>query len=237
MDVIQIKKVMNKKLPSVLVSVVYTDYKHYCDWLHPIIYDRLSYPNKKLMLVTKDNLPELANMPTGEQVAALGRDFGIRYARANNFDYILQLDCDVEPPDDIIEQLLAINHPLAGGAVAARGNENEYIGHDYAENDKLERVAIFKDQAIGIREVGATASACLLIAKEVFSKVDYTGYEGPNTIHGRFTADDEYYQIKIFEKLKIRPLVDFTICPWHYDSNGWKYKLWGEKKYWDVQRG
>jgi hypothetical protein len=226
---------MKNRYPKVLVNIVYTDYKAYCKWLYPVVYDSLDYPNKEEFFVTEENTPELADLKTGEEIAAAGRNAGIYYARKNDFDYILQLDCDVEPPKDVIQRLLAVDHPLAGGAVAARGNENEFIGHYYHTHGNHIRLAVPQKDAHGIVEVGGTASACLLIAREVFSQVDYEGYKGPNTIHDRFTADDEYYQIKVFKELEIRPKVDFNLKPWHYDANGWMYRLWGDRKYWRTQ--
>lgn len=223
---------MKELKPSVLVVVVYTDYKYYCKRLHSQIYESLTYENRNLLLVDVEKDPALADMKTGEEIAGAGRDFGMQYAKKHNFDYILQLDCDVEVPKDTIERLLATEYPLVGGATAARGDANVCIGHMYRDRDELLREPIPGRQVEGTMLVDGLAGACLLIAKEVFTKVDLSDYRGGDTIEGRHTMEDEYHQIKIFEKLSIQPMVDFGLRPWHYDGNGWAYKLWGEKKYW-----
>ena len=221
-----------EKKPSVLVAVVYTDYKAYCKWLFPKVYDALTYENRNLLVVDVEKEPALADLETGEEIAGMGRNYGMHYAVEHDFDYILQLDCDVETPKDTIERLLAAESPLVGGAVAARGDANSIIGHMYRSRDKLTRERIARPQVDELVAVDGLGGGHLLIAREVFSKVGLSDYLGGDMIKGRHTMEDEYYQIKIFDALSVRPVVDFSLRPWHYDANGWAYRLWGEKKYW-----
>ncbi len=222
------------KSPSVLVVIVYTDYKEYAKWLIHRVFDSLIYPNKTLLLVHEEKFPHIAQPATGEERAAAGRQVGIDYAREYKFDYILFLDCDLEPPVDVIEQLLECGSDIAGGATAARGDANNCIGHNYNNHRERVRRPISRSEAVGIHSVDGIGGCCVLISRRIFSEVDYEGYCGPDTIAGRFTADDEYYQIKAHDRFGVTPRVNFDCMPWHYDSNGYAYKLWGKKKYWKV---
>ena len=228
-----IKKIMTEKAnPKVLVVVVYTAKKGYCEWLFPIVFDKLTYENKTPLFVTEKNYPELDDCSTGEAICSLGRNIGITYAKEHGFDYILQLDSDLDTPEDTIERLLATGKPLVGGAVAARGNENALIGHNYKQPSDFERLQINKEYGVGLVEVDGTSGSCLLIARSIFSKISLDSYTGPAVIRHRYTGEDEYYQMLVFKKFGIKPFIDFNLKPWHHDANGWKYRLWGDKKYW-----
>lgn len=223
---------MISKIPKVLVVVVYTDYKEYCKFLYPAMFERLTYPNKELCLITDQELPGLSELPTGELIAARGRQYGIEKALEGNFDYILQLDYDVEPPVDTIEKLLFPSVPLIGGAVASRSDANSFIGHNYSNREKLTRRSISYGKVGIVETTDGVAGGCLLISRDIFKEVDYKKYKGPDTIPGRFTADDEFFQIEVYNKLGIIPKCSFYVRPWHYHDDGWAYRLWGEKKYW-----
>ena len=84
----------------------------------------------------------------------------------------------------------------------------------------------------GYPTVDGISGAQLLMARGIYHRVDYSGYTGPNTIPGRFTADDEYVQIKIYDSLKIRPKVATDCRSWHYNNDGRAYRVWGEVKLW-----
>ena len=222
------------KQPSVLVVIVYTSYKEYAKWLIDKVFDSLTYSEKVLLLVDEKTFPHITEHATGEERAAAGRQVGIDYAREYNFDYILFLDCDLQPPADVIEKLLECKQDMAGGATAARGDANNCIGHFYNNHTDKIRRPISKSLGLKILQVDGIGGCCLLVSRRIFEAVDYEGYRGPDTIAGRFTADDEYFQIKAYERFGVVPYVNFEVRPWHYDSNGYAYKLWGDKKYWKV---
>ena len=219
-------------MDSVLVVIVFTTHKQYCRFLYPKIYQLLSYKNKKCAFITEKECPELGRQPTGEQRAAAGRQAGIQIARKEDFDWVFFLDADTEPDPDIIEKMLAVNYALVGGLHSARGNPWNCIGHNYKSRKSLERVWLRKEELKGTPEVDGISGGTLLVAKGVFHRVDYRGYIGPGTIPNRYTADDEYLQIKIFESLKLKPKVATTAKSWHYSDDGRAYKLWGEVKQW-----
>lgn len=217
--------------PSVLVVVVYTPKKLYCKRLMYAVYESLTYQNKHLLLVDENQYPALSTFSPGEMIAAMGRTYGINYARLYGHDYVLFLDADVEPPPDLIEQLMAMDKPMAAAACAARGNENLCVGHNYADRERTERLPLQRKDCEGIKPVDGIGAGCLLIHKRVFQSVDYDGYHGPDTNPGRYTGSDEHFQNNVYRAMKIHPWVNFDIRPWHYDDSGWAYRLWGYKKW------
>jgi glycosyltransferase involved in cell wall biosynthesis len=223
---------MKNKLPSVLVVIIYTDYKSYCKKLMPQIFDMLTYKNKTLLYVTPENCPELRTATTGEEVCSIGRNFGYKYATKHNFDYVFQLDHDCEPEPDALQRLTSTSRPLVGGLLAHRGNPWEVIGHRYSDRNLLTRVPLRRNELQGVVEVDGASGGYLLIARSIFSKVNLDDYTGPDIIPYRHTAEDEYYQIKIYNKLGIRPSLLANLKSWHYDADGFKYRNFGETKQW-----
>jgi hypothetical protein len=220
------------KPDSVLVVQVFTHHKQYCRWMYPKIYQSLTYKNKYCAFIDEKKYPELTRCSTGEERAATGRQIGIDLARHGNFDWLFFLDLDTEPDPDCIEKMLSLNYPLVGGLHAARGDPWHAIGHNYVSRKTLNRVWLKKSDLENNPVVDAISGGMLLVARGIFSRVDYSGYMGPHTIPLRFTADDEFLEIKIFNSLKIRPKVASNCFSWHYNDDGRAYRLWGEVKQW-----
>jgi len=219
-------------MDSVLVVIVYTHHKNYARFLFPKIYDLLTYKNKGYVFISEKNYPELLRLNTGEERAAYGRNIGIQMGRKENVDYILFLDIDTEPEPDTIEKLLAVKYPLVGAMHAARGNSWHLIGHNYTNRKSKNRIWLKKSEMVGFPDVDGISGGVLLVQKGIFNRVDYKGYIGPDTIPLRYTADDEYLQIKIYESLKIRPKAATNCRSWHYSDDGRAYRVWGEVKQW-----
>jgi len=219
-------------MDSVLVVIIFTHHKQYCRFLYPKIYQVLTYENKKCAFIDEKEYLELLRQQTGEQRAAAGRQIGIEIARKENVDWIFFLDADTEPDPDAIQKLLAVNHPLVGGLHAARGDSWHVIGHNYKDRKTLERIWLTREELKNNPYVDGISGGTLLVAKGIFYRVDYTGYLGPGTIPGRFTADDEFLEIKIFNSLKIRPKAATDCRSWHYSDDGRAYRVFGEVKQW-----
>ena len=221
-----------KKLDSVMIVQVYTHHKQYCRHLFPKMALSLTYPNTNIFFVDEKNYPALTRCETGEERAAMGRQIGIERARELDPDWLFFMDLDVEPDPDMIQKLLKVKHPVVGAMHAARGNANHCIGHNYKNRKTMERVWLKRGELHGTPEVDGISGGTLMIARGVYKRVDYTGYMGPFTIPNRYTADDEYLLIKIYESLKIRPKVATDAFSWHYSDDGRAYKLWGKVKQW-----
>lgn len=219
-------------MDSVLVVYVYTHHKEYCRFLYPKTFNSLTYKNKKAVLIDEENYPILKKQPTGEQRASTGRQIGIELARKGDFDWVFFLDLDTFPDPDCIEKLLAVKHSVVGGLHCARGDAWRIIGHNYVSRKSLERRWLTEASVAKNNEVDGISGGTLLLARGIFHRVDYSGYTGPDTIPGRYTADDEYLQIKIYNSLKIRPRACFDCRSWHYHSDGRAFKLFGKQKIW-----
>jgi glycosyltransferase involved in cell wall biosynthesis len=219
-------------MDSVLVVIVFTTHKQYCRFLYPKNYSCLTWENKTCLYVTEKECPELGRQATGEQRAACGRQFGIDYARKHDFDWIFFLDADTEPDPDAIEKMLSVKHALVGGLHAARGDPWHCIGHNYKDRKSLERIWLRRGSLEHNPEVDGISGGTLLVARGVYHRVDYSGYIGPGTIPNRYTADDEYLEIKIYNSLKLKPKVASECRSWHYSDDGRAYRLWGEVKQW-----
>ena len=219
-------------MDSVLVVIGYTPYKNYCRFMYPKIYDSLTYKNKSVAFIDERTYPALLRCSSGEQVCADQRQIGIEIAKRENYDWILQLDLDAEPPVDIIEKMLEVDYPLVGGLLAARGNAWQVIGHNYGVRKDLNRIWLKPEDVDKNQIVDGISGGTLLIRSNVFSRVDLSSYQGPSTIPLRYTADDEFYQIKVYNSLKLRPKVCSSVRSWHYNDDGRAYRVWGEVKQW-----
>lgn len=221
-----------QKDPSVLVGYVYTQHKEYCRFLYPKTFNSLTYKNKLAAFIDEKDYPILRDQPTGEQRAAAGRQILIELARKKNVDWLFMLDLDTEPDPDCIEKLLAVKHAVVGGLHAARGDAWHIIGHKYKNRVNLQREWLKQSDVNQNQEVDGISGGTILVAKGIFDKVDYTGYIGPNTIPGRYTADDEWFLLNLYKKMKIRPHACFNCRSWHYHTDGRAYKLFGQQKIW-----
>lgn len=219
-------------MDKVMVVQVYTSHKKYCRGMYPKIFDSLTYKNKSAAFIEETQHPELLNLPTGEQRAAAGRQLGIELARRERPEWILFLDLDTEPDVDCIEKMLAVKHPVVGALHCARGNAWRIIGHNYKDRKTLERRYLRASEMRKNPEVDGISGGILLVARGIYEKCDYTGYTGPKTIEGRYTADDEYLLLQIYKKMKIRPRVATNVYSWHYSDDGRAYKLFGGIKIW-----
>jgi len=223
-------------MKKVLVCIGYTDIKHWCRPLVPRIYEDLTYKNKELLFVTKENCVGLDKLHSGEEIAATIRNMGIREARKGDFDYIFFCDVDTIPDVDIIEKLIETGKPMVGGAHAARGNAELLIGHYYRNYRQKERIPLNFRGVPGTHEVEGISGGLLLVHRSIFKEIDYSGYKGPDTIPGRFTADDEFYQIKTYERLKIKPWVCLDTGGYHLHDDGFAYRYYGKKESYKLSK-
>jgi hypothetical protein len=218
---------MPSEKPKVLVVVIRSGPKTYCWNWWPHFAEKLQYENKTLLLVNEENCPKLAGVENGDLICAFGRDFGVHYAREHNFEYIFFLDLDFEPDPMLLDEMVNLHYPLVGALVAARGNPHCIIGHNYCPRESLHREPLYYYDLKHGDPVDGISGAALLVHRSIFLEVDYSGYTGVDTIPGRTTCDDEFYQIQIFNKLKIKPRIVFNSRGWHYHSDGVKYRVIG----------
>lgn len=221
---------MSSKKPLVLVAVIRAGPKTYCNDFYPAFAQALDYDNKDIVLFDENNCPALKGDTLGETICANGRQCAVEYARKHGHEYIFFLDLDFLPDADLLDKLVENGNPLVGCLVSARGNPYQIIGHNYVGCRTMERAPLYFPDLVEGQEVDGISGAALLVHKSIFEKIDYTGYIGPDTIPGRYTADDEFYQLKIHEQLGIKPIIILSASGWHYNSDGFKYRILGQKK-------
>ena len=214
--------------------MVHDGAKSYCEFLFSRNYKILSYANKELIFITPFNCPALRDCTSGELVCGVGSQAGIEIARERGFDYVFFLDYDCLPDPHIIERLLALNVPLAGGMLCARGNENKVIGHNYIDRENLVRRDLTPEELTEPCFVDGISGGLLLIARSIFEKVDLSGYTNPAAIPGSWICDDEFLQLAIYDRLGIKPMVDPEAKACHYCEDGYYYRTWGIKHKWKA---
>lgn len=217
--------------PSVLVVIVRAGPKTYAYDFYPKFAEKLTYKNKTILLVDENNCPDLKDETVGEMIAYYGRKYGLLEAIRGNFDYVYFQDLDVEPDADLLDKLVDSGHKFVGSLVAARGDPFKIIGHNYINRQDMTRQPLYYPDLVDGQEVDGLGSCSLLIHKSIFSKLDYSGYFGPDTYLGRFCADDEYLCRCIYSQFNIKPRILLGDCTWHYNSDGYKYRLMGKKEH------
>jgi len=217
-------------MDRILVVVSYTDFKYYCRPLFPAIYDDLLYERKARLFVTDANFPGLSDLPSGDVICAEARRYGVEYAIKHSYDWVFFLDIDAIPDVTILDELLKTNHPFCGGVIPERGDSTAIIGHLYNNWQEKDRIKLNFRGQVGVKDVDGISGALMFVHKSIFEKVDYKGYTGTDIIPGRTTCDDEFYCIKVHDKLNITPKLNLNAKAWHLHSDGFAYRWYGMKK-------
>lgn len=104
-----------------------------------------------------------------------GRNLCQEYASRRAFEWILFLDSDVTPPDDIIPKLLEMDHPIVGAKVPTYCLGGPVM-EEYADYEVQEHW---------------TTAGCLMVHASIFRRV----WWGPDTTLG--LTDDPAYQAMV----------------------------------------
>lgn len=135
-------------------------------------------------------------------------DVILDYFFAKKFDYLFSLECDIFPPLDIIEQLLAMNKPVASACYFIGTGDNQSFMLQNIEteglppfettNKTLNESFLFCNGQI--KQVFHAGLGCALIHKSVFKKVKFRLSEAEPTVHpDTFFAKDCFaHNIPIF---------------------------------------
>jgi GT2 family glycosyltransferase len=217
-------------MDKILVVIGYTDFKYYCRPLFPKIYNDLTYKQKDLFFVTPENYAGLTDFASGDIICGKIRERGIVEAKKRGSDWVFFMDIDAIPDDDILETLLAVNHPIVGGTIACRGDSTKIIGHFYDNHQNKNRLPLNFVGKSGSHIVDGISGALMLVHKSIFLKCNYSGYDGVETIKGRRTCDDEFYCIQVEQNTKKLPMLCLDARAWHLHSDGFGYRWYGDKK-------
>ncbi|MDP3027455.1 MAG: glycosyltransferase [Nanoarchaeota archaeon] len=184
------------------------DYSNHLKEIYPkllIIRDQSNEKDKMLRLVQSRNLI-------------------LDYAVKNNYDYILMMDSDVIPPKNIIQELLSCNKDIVSGLYynyfVVDGKTKwlpvawTEISEEEFENikkmidlppfvksrlDLRARITLEEAESNQLMKVFLPSAGCLLISKNVFSRIKYGLLDTSKLSPDINTTDDVYFMTKARE--------------------------------------
>jgi hypothetical protein len=205
-----------------------------------------SYPNFEIMLVDnsddKMEFFERIDKQYGKKIIlhklfnfhklniretiARSREIIRQYAIHDDFDYFLSLECDVFPPGNILEHLIALQRPVVSIPyfIGQKGESHLLTvecepGTRYAATQMAGPLEAFVKTTGRVEPIFHSALGCTLIHKSVFTKVKFHA-ENPES-----EAFDDSYFYEDLLKLQIQPFTDFSIIAKHFNQDWTKLKL------------
>ncbi len=190
-------KIVNQMIPhqpKILIGCPTFDRYIYCLKEYLTAIKTLNYENYDILLVDNsmdnnyyDKLKSLGlnvikdvYKETARDRIVSSRNILRQYALDNNYDYLLSLEQDVIPPNDVIEKLLSHNKKIVSGVyfnLMKLENSTEpkpMLWRDY--NITTNRMIFLTDEEIlkpQILELSACGLGCLLIHKSVLEKIKF----------------------------------------------------------------
>lgn len=231
--------------PKVLISCPVSSHKSYImyDWMREIR-NKLTYPNFDMVLV--DNSDQLItvqriqaegiscfHVDKGAQdireVMATCNEISRRYALEGGYDYLFSLECDIFPPVDVIERLLAHRRPVVAGMY--------FIGHFQSNIPMVQVYKTFGPFAWqrlwsftegfskctgGLQQVGNPGMGCMLIHRSILEHFKFRVDLAQNAHADSFFASDLFTAgVPVF--------IDTSIQCRHYNQQ-WKQVYEHESK-------
>lgn len=227
--------------PKILLCAPINIIKEYCiyDWLNAI--KKLTYPDIEIFLVDNSN-----NTAFSDKIRELGFNCqyeppGNREARefmasslercrikflSGDYDYFFSLECDIFPPNDIIEKLLAHDLDVVG---VTYWTEHKYHtrlqlqGNYLYKTDFKNRTKEYRTRNLTFEEgqlfmdgtvkpIYGAGLGCVLISRDIMEQIvfridpDQVGY-----------ADSNFH--KDIWKMGVNFYIDTSIIPKHLNSN------------------
>jgi len=202
--------------PRILVAAPISEKKDYClwQWLDSIL--ALSYPNFDIYLV--DNSADEAFhkkmwdkgincdyvKPEGSAMEFITKSQNkIRdYFLANDYDYLMLIECDVFCPENIIQYLLNYQLPVVSGNYFLGTGENTSLSiqqyHKSVNNsyNKVERITAYESFRIfdgTLKQVFATHLGCTLIRGDVVGEIKFRCEVSGSETANYTTFSDTYF--------------------------------------------
>lgn len=238
----------NQKKAKVLLACPINIVKDYCmaQWLDCI--KNLTYSNYDIYLVDNSTNPEwhtkirykhnvkidYVNGYNKEvrELMALSMEKIRHKALKDNYDYLFILECDIFPPAEIIELLLAHDMPVVGTSYFTEHGEKtrlqllqiEETKANYYESHYLEWLDVLKFYNGKVNYAYANGNGCILIDREVLEQITFRVNEK------EIGYPDGFFHKDLF-MLGIPNFVDTSIIVKHWNSrwstvpNDLKHKL------------
>lgn len=233
-----------KIMPNVFVGIVVADVKMYCIPQFIAALKKLSYPKKHLKIMFCDNssddtyenfvrsieeadfeVAHVQRAPYTRQALVDSRNYLLNYFKEHKeYDYFFSLECDVIPPVDVIERLIADDKDIVSGVylngkvyqgVQPQADGNKHDTHTWIpmswfwpdetakEITVLRPMSVLEDMVPSrLFRVQSTGLGCLMIKREALNNFPGFRYERENV-----ACDDMYFCIdivKICEKCNYR---------------------------------
>ena len=227
--------------PSVLIFTITYEGKEYCrkDFVANAL--QFTYPNFKHIIIdnsTSGNYyyklsKELAGTNievfrtergnNSREALARAQNFARRYAKEHKFDYLLSLECDIFPPLDCVERLIAHNVPVVTGLYLIGTADMKvnvpcitlpvYHASINGWGTRLLKPEEYSEYSNkGLKQVQAGGFGICLIKNEVWTKTIF--YYDP-----RFESHSDVYFFNECKDSKIDVFVDTDMFCEHRRSN------------------
>src|SRR3989344_149075 len=221
-----------KTYPKILVGCPTSFHKEYCLDEYARAIKSLTYPNYDILLIDNSlgeeyskkiasySLPVIKGpyLESARERIIASRNLLKQYAIDNNYEYLLSLEQDVIPPQDIIERMLVHDRQVITGIYFNRDNKQQLYPLAYVISNQppnklpdmrpLNQEELWRNIFFQIISAGL---GCLLIHKDVLARITFR-YEGEEPFDDRFFFLDLY-------NLKIKAFADTSIKCRHFILN------------------
>jgi hypothetical protein len=226
------KKGLPKKLPRCLISCPIYSGKDYIIERFINRIKELTYENYDILLVDNSkeidfakkvkslgvNVVKLKYDENSKKRLVSSRNYIRDYVLKNDYDYFFSLECDVIPPKDIIEQLLAHDKKVVGGwyYICEEPNIRPCLAREWTLVDmKFTYKPISNDLAENkLIKVHLGSFGCSLIHRSVLEEIKFKAY--PTMPH----HDDTWFYFDC-EKKGIDVFVDTDLLVPHFQDHKW----------------
>lgn len=143
---------------------------------------------------------QVAVRVTDRMAVAEARNLLMGVAIANDFDFVLWLDDDMDPPPNIVEMLMRFDRPIVSGCASKRCIPPEVMAFDFFPNKDTGKTECFQGSIPlwkGTYAMGGAGMACVLMrtevlkyAKEKLGKRVFQYGEDPVTGERKYSTED-----------------------------------------------
>lgn len=233
---------MIKKIPKVLVGSPVSDMHEYCFDEFVSSRKRLTYPNHDLFFVDnsqgdhffkrvqESGLP-ITRIPWEEKARLRmvnSRNLLRQKVLDEDYDYFLNLDQDIIPPDDIVEMLVRHNKDIVTGVYfnpLHTRNSNKLIDSNklirsvvgVLVNDKIRYLSNEELMKPRLVKINVCGTGCILISRRVFEKIKFRYDTEGLSFDDAYLVYDAYengFEVYADTGAKCRHLI--VEKPWHW---------------------
>lgn len=176
--------------------------------------DRYDYALDLLPVKVPGNSDEGDNMNWVQRahIAATMRQRALLHARETGVSHLFFAGCDMIFPPDTLTRLLRLDNPLATGVYSARIQSFPVV----LTYDRATKAWAHIPYRHGVFEADWSGADCLLVRRDAFEAVDWTGF----TTDAYNAGEDAWICHRTFEALGTKVAVDGDVTPLHITARG-----------------